>query len=75
MGKLIKQAGEAAKVKVRQARKSAVDLSKDLPSEDDQKKAEKQVHVVAILGVVLWRFVLCFCSFGYLCAHAGAEDD
>lgn len=44
MGKIIKQAGEAAKVKVRQARKSAVDLSKDLPSEDDQKKAEKQVQ-------------------------------
>ena len=52
MGKIIKQAGEAAKVKVRQARKSAVDLSKDLPSEDDQKKAEKQVHVGALLGVV-----------------------
>ena len=43
MGKLIKQAGEAAKVKVRHARKGAVDQTKDLPSEDDQKKAEKQV--------------------------------
>ena len=73
MGKIIKQAGEAAKVKVRQARKSAVDLSKDLPSEDDQKKAEKQVYVGAVLAVAMWRFVLCFCSF--LRAHAGAEDD
>ena len=73
MGKIIKQAGEAAKVKVRQARKSAVDLSKDLPSEDDQKKAEKQVHGGAVLGVALWIFVFCFCSF--FCAHAGAEDD
>ncbi len=73
MGKIIKQAGEAAKVKVRQARKSAVDLSKDLPSEDDQKKAEKQVYVGAVLAVALWRLVLCFCSF--LRAHAGAEDD
>lgn len=43
MGKLIKQAGEAAKVKVRHARKGAVDQTKELPSEDDQKKAEKQV--------------------------------
>ena len=66
MGKIIRQAGEAAKVKVRQARKSAVDLSKDLPSEDDQKKAEKQVHVGAVLGVVLWRFLLCFCSSDYV---------
>jgi len=66
MGKLIKQAGEAAKVKVRQARKSAVDLSKDLPSEDDQKKAEKQVHQGAVLGIVLWKFPLCFCSLGYV---------
>ena len=66
MGKIIKQAGEAAKVKVRQARKSAVDLSKDLPSEDDQKKAEKQVHVGALLGTALLRLVLCFCSFGHL---------
>lgn len=46
MGKLIGQAGEAAKVKVRQARKSAVDLSKDLSSEDDQKRAEKQVQTM-----------------------------
>ncbi len=74
MGKLIKQAGEAAKVKVRQARKSAVDLSKDLPSEDDQKKAEKQVHVGAILEIVLWKYVICFCSCGDV-QHAGAEDD
>ena len=43
MAKLIRQAGEAAKVKVRQARKIAVDQSKNLASEDDQKRAEKQV--------------------------------
>jgi ribosome recycling factor len=66
MGKIIKQAGEAAKVKVRQARKSAVDLSKDLPSEDDQKKAEKQVHVGAVPESVLWKFVICFCSCSYV---------
>lgn len=42
MGKLIGQAGEAAKVKVRHARKIAVDGIKSMPSEDDQKRAEKQ---------------------------------
>jgi hypothetical protein len=73
MGKLIKQAGEAAKVKVRQARKSAVDLSKDLPSEDDQKKAEKQVHQGAVLGIVLWKSALLLLT--WLCSRAGAEDD
>lgn len=46
MGKLIGQAGEAAKVKVRQARKSAVDGIKSIPSEDDQKRAEKHVSLV-----------------------------
>ena len=45
MCKLIGQAGEAAKVKVRQARKIAVDQSKELASEDDQKRAEKQVSL------------------------------
>ena len=53
MGKLIGQAGEAAKVKVRQARKSAVDGIKAIPSEDEQKRAEKHVsymhqHCIAI---------------------------
>ena len=43
MGKLIGSAGEAAKVKVRQARKGAVDGIKDIPSEDEQKRAEKHV--------------------------------
>lgn len=43
MAKLIGQAGEAAKVKVRQARKSAVDGIKTIPSEDEQKRAEKHV--------------------------------
>lgn len=43
MGKLIGQAGEAAKVKVRQARKGAVDAIKNMPSEDEQKRAEKHV--------------------------------
>lgn len=43
MAKLIGQAGEAAKVKVRQARKGAVDGIKTIPSEDEQKRAEKQV--------------------------------
>ena len=42
MGKLIGQAGEAAKVKVRQARKGAVDAIKAMASEDDQKRSEKQ---------------------------------
>ncbi|KAL3147706.1 hypothetical protein ABBQ32_002450 [Trebouxia sp. C0010 RCD-2024] len=44
MAKLIGQAGEAAKVKVRQARKGAVDGIKTIPSEDEQKRAEKQVQ-------------------------------
>ena len=46
MGKLIGQAGESAKVKVRQARKAAVDGIKDIPSEDEQKRAEKHVSYV-----------------------------
>ena len=43
MAKLIGQSGESAKVKLRQIRKSAVSEAKRLPSEDDQKRAEKQV--------------------------------
>ena len=43
MAKLIGQSGEGAKVKLRQIRKSAVSEAKQLASEDDQKRAEKQV--------------------------------
>ena len=43
MGKLIKQAGESAKVAVRTARQAAVKQAKALPGKDDQKRAEKQV--------------------------------
>ena len=46
MRKLVAQASEAAKGKVRQARKAALDQSKDLPSEDDQRRGEKKVTVM-----------------------------
>eukprot|EP00891_Asterochloris_glomerata_P003955 jgi/Astpho2/3955/Aster-01131 len=46
MGKLIKQAGESAKVAVRTARQAAVKQAKALPGKDDQKRAEKQVQTV-----------------------------
>lgn len=44
MAKLIGQAGEAAKVKIRQVRKESVSEVRKLASEDDQKRAEKQVR-------------------------------
>ncbi len=53
MGKLIKQAGESAKVAVRTARQAAVKQAKALPGKDDQKRAEKQVmvsHIPLILS-------------------------
>lgn len=44
MAKLIGQSSEGAKVKLRQIRKAAVSDAKQIPSEDDQKRAEKQVR-------------------------------
>ena len=44
MAKLIGQSSEGAKVKLRQIRKAAVSDAKQMPSEDDQKRAEKQVR-------------------------------
>ena len=53
MGKLIKQAGESAKVAVRTARQAAVKQAKALPGKDDQKRAEKQVTLVPVPWITL----------------------
>ena len=53
MGKLIKQAGESAKVAVRTARQAAVKQAKALPGKDDQKRAEKQVTPAPVPLVML----------------------
>lgn len=67
MGKLIGQAGEAAKVKVRQARKAAVDGIKYIPSEDEQKRAEKHV------SYVLHKLCMCHSVFGFLCCNTARQ--
>ena len=58
MGKLIKQAGESAKVAVRTARQAAVKQAKALPGKDDQKRAEKQVILAPVPLMMFLRAVL-----------------
>ena len=72
MSKLVAQASEAAKVKVRQARKAALDQSKGLSSQDEQKRSEKQVSKDACgktdcLIMVLATCWLCLAIFEVHC--------
>ena len=60
MGKLIKQAGESAKVAVRAARQAAVKQAKALPGKDDQKRAEKQVTLALVPLTVFLTVVFTF---------------
>lgn len=46
--KLVKAEGEAARVAIRNARKDGMSLIKQEPSEDDRKRLEKQVSVIAV---------------------------
>jgi ribosome recycling factor len=45
MGKLLKKEGESTKISVRYARKNTMDALKNLSSEDERKRLEKQVKL------------------------------